>query len=125
MPAAGPIKREARRFLDGNSREDQEAAHLAVTGASSVREAIERVGLLDALDDPDVAESLAVLNALPQAVDRALLATLGSALERGVPVDLDWREAGFIGLHIKEVGQGDAGQVEIVLLTPNGRTFVQ
>jgi hypothetical protein len=102
----------------------QEAAHEAVIGAHSVREAVERVGLLVGMEDPIVGEALAVLEGLPRAIDAALLAALKSSLERRIPVSLEWEEGEVMGLRMKEVGDG-AGRVDIVVITPHGRHFVR
>ncbi len=101
----------------------QEAAHEAVMGAHTVKEAVERVRLLDGMDDPIVAEALAVLEGLPRAIDAALLAGLRSALDRRIPVGLEWEEGEIMGLRIHEVSDG-AGHVDIVVITPHGRHFV-
>jgi hypothetical protein len=123
MPAAAPVTHKANQILDGTDLTAQEAAHEAVIGAHTVREAVERVRLLEGMDDPIVTEALAVLEGLPRAVDGALLAALKSALERRIPVGLEWEEGDIMGLRINEVGDG-AGHVDIVVITPHGRHFV-
>ncbi|HEY3843260.1 MAG TPA: hypothetical protein VGL48_08405 [Acidimicrobiales bacterium] len=124
MPAAAPVTQKANQILNGSDPMAQEAAHEAVIGAHSVREAVERVGLLVGMEDPIVGEALAVLEGLPRAIDAALLAALKSSLERRIPVSLEWEEGEVMGLRMKEVGDG-AGRVDIVVITPHGRHFVR
>jgi hypothetical protein len=124
MPAAAPVTQKANQILDGTDTEAQEVARNAVIGATSVREAVERVSLFEGMDDPIVAEARAVLEGLPQAIDRALLAALQSALERRIPVGLKWEEGEIIGLRIAEATHERSSRIDIVVITPHGRTYV-
>ena len=63
-----------------------------------------------------------MLDGLPQAIDKGLLATLKSALERRIPVEVDWEEGEHIGLRVTEFGHPQ--RVNIVLVTPHGRTYL-
>jgi hypothetical protein len=122
MPAAGPIKQNSVQFLDGTNTPAQDLARAAVDGASSVREAVERVNLLAGEEESIVREAFAVLGGLPEAIDRGLLATLRSALGRRIPVEVDWEEGEHISFRVTEVVSPP--RVDIVLITPHGSTYV-
>jgi hypothetical protein len=120
MPAAAPVTHKANQILDGTDPVAQGVAREAVAGASTVHEAIERVGLLEGMGDPIVAEARLVLAQLPQAIDQALLAALRSALERRIPVGVEWEQGEEISLRITEATRG---HVLVVLVTPHGSTY--
>ena len=52
----------------------------AVSGAASVRDAVERSNILDGFTAEEAAEARAVLDALPPAIDAAILAALARGL---------------------------------------------
>lgn len=87
--------------------------------ASGLRDAIERLGLLSDLGG-DVADDAAVLlDAVPQGVATALLAAVGDAVERNVPVTFVWQAAYDFELHVWESVAGDgAGGMTVKLSTP-------
>ena len=122
MPSGGPIKRNSARFLDGSNPEARDLARVALEEASTVSEAVERIKLLDGEEEAIVTEAFAVFDSLPQAIDRGLLATLRSALERSVPVVVDWELGEDIALRVTEVD--NPPRVDIVLITRDGRTYV-
>lgn len=93
----------------------------AVREAASCREAVNRADLLQGVNPDLVDEIHAVLDALPHAVDQALLAALQSVLDRGVAVTVGWELGRLIGLRLEEDGDG----VRIVLITPDGREFTR
>jgi hypothetical protein len=94
----------------------------AVSGAASVRQAVERANILDGFTAEEAVEARAVLDALPRAVDTAILAALGAAFARDAPGRFEWHEGAFIELRVWEEPTG--GRVRIVLVSPQGQTFV-
>ena len=106
-------------------REDLDAyrnAQQVVAAAASVRDAVERTAILDGFTPAEATETLAVLDALPAAVDAAILAALRSALAREVPGRFEWHEGAFIELRTWE--EPGSGRLHIVLVSPPGQTFV-
>ena len=103
MAAAGMLP-VLNRMLEDADLEAYADIEAAVEAADTVRDAVESIGILDALE-PDVAEEArAVLDAIPPAVDEAIIAALENAFERGAPVALEWVEGdrGMIEVHISE-----------------------
>jgi len=94
----------------------------ALLGAASVRDVIERTNILDGLTAEEAAEARAVLDALPPAIDAAILAALGTASARDAPGRFEWHEGAFIELRVWEEPTG--GRVHIVLVSPQGQEFV-
>src|ERR1700692_2649315 len=70
----------------------------AVSAAASVRDAVERTAILDGFTPQEATEARAVLDALPRAVDAAILAALRSAFAREAPGLFEWHEGAFIEL---------------------------
>ena len=105
---------------------DYNAVRSAVQSAQTVRDAVETVGILGQHTDPVVIEARAVLEAIPAAVNAAILAALGSAFERGVPVALEWVQvdSGTIEVRLSEEPHRDGVRVRIAFVSPDGRTFV-
>jgi hypothetical protein len=99
-------------------------AQSVLDAADTVRDAVEGVGVLDGLDPELAVEARAVLDAIPAAVDEAILAALESAFERGVPVALEWVEGEGIEARVYEEPHGTAERVRIVFVSPPGQTFV-
>lgn len=93
----------------------------AVSAATSVRDAVERTTILDGFTPAEAAEARAVLDALPRAVDAAILAALRSAFARDAPGLFEWHEGAFIELRTWEE---PGGRLRIVLVSPQGQTFV-
>ncbi len=84
MAAAGMLP-VLNRMLEDADLEAYADIEAAVEAADTVRDAVESIGILDALE-PDVAEEArAVLDAIPPAVDEAIIAALENAFERGLP----------------------------------------
>lgn len=98
----------------------------AVEAADTVRDAVEGVGILDAQTDPVAEEARAVLEALPPAVDQAIIAALESVFEREVSVVLEWVEGqrGTIEVHVSEEPHRNEVQVRIAVVAPDGATFL-
>lgn len=88
--------------------------------AASVRAVLEGINVLEAFAEPIGIEARAVLDALPAAVDGALLGALRAACDRGMPIRLRWVEAESIALRVSE----GRGHVRITLETPHGTEFV-
>src|ERR1700728_16158 len=111
------------RMLEDSSLEGYATVEAA---ADAVRDAVEGIGILDTLE-PDVAlEARAVLDAIPPAVDEAIIAALENAFERGVPVVLEWVEADgdSIEVGVSEERHRDDVRVRIALVSPDGATFL-
>jgi hypothetical protein len=108
-------------MLEGSDDAAYAAALSALAGADTVRDAVEAVGVLDRLEDHEVAEALAVLDALPPSIDEAIMAALENALERNARARIEWEEADRIELRITEEPEGN---VRIVFVCPDGSTFL-
>ena len=106
--------------------DDYTTVRSAVEAAETVRDAVERVGILDQHPDRVVVEARAVLDAIPAAVDAAILAALENAFERGVPVALEWVpvDSATIEVRLSEEPHGDGVRVRIGFVSPDGNTFV-
>jgi hypothetical protein len=98
----------------------------AVAAADTVRDAIEGVGILGGQTERVVEEAQAVLDALPPAVDEAIIAALESAFERGLPVFLEWVEGapGTVAVQVSEEAHRDDVRVRIAVVAPDGETFL-
>jgi hypothetical protein len=124
--AAVVILRELSDMLADPEGEAYANAQAAVEAADTVRDAVEAVGILEERTDEIVPEARAVLDAIPAAVDEAIIAALESAFERGVPVVLDWFEGerGTVEVHVSEERHRNGVRVRIVIVAPDGRTFL-
>jgi hypothetical protein len=111
----------ANRLLDGTDPVAQTAALRAVSEASSVLDAAQRAGLFEGLSGPGKKEARSALAALPASVDAALLAVLRGALERTLPVVLQWKPGSHIELQIWEAVEDDVGHIGVMLITPFAR----
>jgi hypothetical protein len=109
--------------LGGTDSGAYQAVAAAAASAGSVRELVEAVSGLDGLPDDIQREVRAVFDALPPDVDRGLLNSLRSALERGDPVEVAWEEIPQDQAISHRVEQRSEGGARIVLLTPHGRHF--
>lgn len=125
MPGATRAVEKFNHHLDGHHTEARSAALGAVSGAASIKDVIERSHFLEGMDEATASEVLAVLSALPPAIDKAFLATLQSTLERGIPVGIGWKVGVHFALRVEEITDEGAARVDIVLFTPNGRKFVK
>jgi hypothetical protein len=95
-------------------------AAAALSRADTVQEAVRAVGVLDGFDPAVATEAEAVLGALPPGIDRTIMAALGSAFDRGVPMTLTWIEDSKIAVRVWEHSSG----VNILFMSPNGQSFV-
>ncbi|HEY1830454.1 MAG TPA: hypothetical protein VGG38_09440 [Acidimicrobiales bacterium] len=121
MPGAAIAADKVNSLTDVANPNGRSTAMDAVREAASCREAVNRADLLQGVNPDLVDEIHAVLDALPHAVDQALLAALQSVLDRGVAVTVGWELGRLIGLRLEEDGDG----VRIVLITPDGREFTR
>jgi hypothetical protein len=102
-------------------------AQRIVEASDTVLDAVDSAGVIDRLDtDAKRQEARAVLDAIPPAVDEAIIAALESAFERGLPVDVRWTESGSdtIEARITEDPPRDGRVVRIEFVCPDGATFV-
>jgi len=98
------------------------AARSAVEGASTVREAVENGGLLEGFPEAIQREARAVLDALPDDVNRGVLEALRGAFESGAAVEVFWEETTVDAGISHRVGT-EGERVSITLVTPHGRNF--
>src|SRR5580658_6917780 len=117
MPAATDFIRRA------NDPDAQALARESIEAATSVADLIEALQFFDQMEDAKATEANAVLAAIPEAIDHALLGALKSALGRSVSLTFSWQQEDVIGVRITESTVGE-GEVQITLLTPHGTTFV-
>ena len=83
-------------ILGDVSREEYANAQAVVEASDTVLDAVEATGVLDRLDsDEGRVEARAVLDAIPPAVDEAIIAALESAFERRLPVEIVWIPSEF------------------------------
>jgi hypothetical protein len=108
-------------LLAGDDVDAYRSGRQAVSAATSVRDAVERSTILNDFTPAQAAEARAVLDALPRAVDAAILAALRSAFARDAPGLFEWHEGAFIELRTWEE---PGGRLRIVLVSPQGQTFV-
>jgi hypothetical protein len=101
-------------------------ARAIVDAAGTAGQALEQFGALDGLSDVEAAEVHAVLEVLPRAVDRAIIAALQSGFARDVAIFLEWveRSDGPIEVRVFEEPHGDEVRVRIAVVTPHGATFL-
>jgi hypothetical protein len=125
MVAAGMLP-GLNRMLESADLEAYADIEAAVEDADSVRDAVEAIGILDALEADVAEEARAVLGAIPPAVDEAIIAGLESAFERGVSVVLEWVEGerGTIEVHVSEEPHRGGVRVRIAVVSPDGATFL-
>jgi hypothetical protein len=102
-------------------------AQAIVEASDTVLDAVESAGVLDRLETDDGrVEARAVLDAIPPAVDEAIIAALESAFERRLPVEVVWTESesDLIEARISEDPPDDGRLVRIEFVCPDGATFV-
>jgi hypothetical protein len=111
----------ANRLLDGIDAKTSKRARRVLSTASSVLDAVERAGLLEELGGAANAEARAALAALPITVDAALLAVLKAAVQRRLPVVIQWKPGHTVELQVWEAVEGRVGHVGVMLITPYAR----
>jgi hypothetical protein len=114
-------------ILGDVSREEYANAQAVVEASDTVLDAVEATGVLDRLDsDEGRVEARAVLDAIPPAVDEAIIAALESAFERRLPVEIVWIPSEFetIEARVSEDPYGDGQFVRIAFVCPDGVTFM-
>jgi hypothetical protein len=118
------VLRPLNQMLSDPTTQAYRDAAAAVEAAASVRDAVSSIGVLDAFEPAIVAEAQAVLGAIPPAINEAIIAALSSAFERQLPVSVAWLEDPKIAVRVWEQPQADGFLVNILVLSPNGQTFV-
>jgi hypothetical protein len=121
MPHVAELIYRANRLLDGTDANTRNAALDAVGGSKTVLQAIKRAGLLKQLTPEAKTQANEGLSALPAAVDQALLAVLKSALEREMPLVLQWKPGSSVELQVWEAADGNVGHIGVLLITPYAR----
>lgn len=114
-------------ILGDVTRDEYASAQSIVEAADTVRDAVEASGVLDQLDsDAGRVEARAVLDAIPPALDEAIIAALESAFEYRMPVEVRWvrSETDMIEVRISEEPYGDGQRIHIAFVSPPGQTFL-
>ncbi len=115
-------------MLADASSSDYATVQAAVAAAGTVTGAVEALGVLETQTDEVVVEARAVLEALPAAVDDAVMAALENAFARGLPVVLAWvqEDSATIAVRVSEEPDADNGVVRVRLdfLAPRGDAFL-
>lgn len=92
-----------------------------ISGAQTVREAAESLGLLAVLTEANAENLGEFLDTIPASLDAAVLAAVRSALQRGVRVQLTWQPAYEFEVRMWEVTEttpdGTLGLVNINVLS--------
>ena len=123
MPAAVVLFPLNQMMSDPSSQEYRNVV-AAVEETATVHEAVVATGILGQFEAEVVTEARAVLDAIPPAIDEAIMAALGSAFGREVPVVLTWIEDPKIAVRVWEQPQGGGVLVNILFMSPHGLTFV-
>ena len=123
MPAAVVLSPLNQVLRDPTSQEYRSAV-AAVEGSDTVHDAVLATGVLEQFEDQVVTEARAVLGVIPPAIDDVILAALGSAFGRELPVTLTWIEDPEIAVRVWEQPQDGGVVVHIVFMSPHGQTFV-
>jgi hypothetical protein len=92
----------------------------AIAGKSTVRAAMDDLGVLDRLDPGFAAEARAVLDQLSDEQNRAILDAVRNGLSAGQAVRVAWKEAATIDVQVAP----DVAGVLVMLSTPDGRQFM-
>jgi len=123
MPAV-VVLTPLNQMMSNPSSQDYLDVAAAVDAAGTVHDAVVGTGVLGRFEPEIVTEAHAVLDAIPPAIDQAIMAALGSAFGRGVPVALTWIEDLKIAVRVWEQSLGGGVLVNILLMSPNGQAFV-
>ncbi|HEY1653300.1 MAG TPA: hypothetical protein VGG09_15550 [Acidimicrobiales bacterium] len=121
MPAL-VVFHKANEALGSPDAGNYRAARSALEGAITVREAVENSNLLDGFPEDIQQEARAVLDSLPDEVNRGVLEALRSALESGAAVEVFWEE-NTADSAISHRVAAETERVTITLVTPHGRNF--
>jgi hypothetical protein len=104
--------------------DDYAEALSVIEQVDTLLDAVERGGVLDRLSSDAMREEVtAVLNALPPAVDEALMGTVKRALARRVRVVTQWEGYKTIEVRISEEPRPDGPTIRIVFASPMGHIF--
>ena len=100
------------------------AVDAAITADSTVGAAVENAGLYAALTAPQETEARAVFAAMPPSLNKAILAALGNAFDRGLVIRVNWVEItqGLMHAHFEE--SADKTTLLVQLWTRDGATYL-
>jgi len=105
---------------------DAEALLRMLEGVDSVRDAVERFELLDAIEgDQNRRVAAEFLQLLPPSLDAAVLAVVRSSLARGLPIQFTWKPgyAFELGLWESSLHEEDkerwVGLVNVLIVSPD------
>lgn len=121
MPAV-VVMHQANEALGSPESGNYQAAKSAIENATTVREAVENGGLLAGFPEDIQREAQAVLDALPDEVNRGVLEALRGAFESGAAVEVLWEE-NTADAGISHRVATETERVAITLVTPHGRNF--
>jgi hypothetical protein len=125
MPHKALLLRRLNRSLDGIDPDATQWARDALRAHTDLGDAAEAAGLLHPAEDfhPDGVRE--ALSSLPAAVGTALHATLLSAVERSLPVVVQWKEGAHVELQVWEDVDDGVGQVGVLLISPRFRAMAE
>lgn len=89
-----------------------------LAGATTLPAAVDALDLLDAVDEQYHDEARLALEAVPAAVEQALLGAVVNAASRGIPVIIQWKPGSHVELQVWEAVADDLGHVGILLISP-------
>lgn len=113
---------KANEALGSPGEQNYLAARAALENAATIREAVESGGLLDGFPEDIQREARAVLDALPDDVNRGVLEALRDAFESGAAVEVFWEE-NTADAEISHRVASETERISITLVTPHGRNF--
>ncbi len=100
------------------------AVDAAITADSTVGAAVENAGLYAGLTSQEEKEARAVFAAMPPTLNKAILAALGNAFDRGLVIRVNWVEItqGLMHAHFEE--STDKTTLLVQLWTRDGATYL-
>src|SRR4030081_1013443 len=110
--------RMANRHLDHQDAALWKKASDAIVSSSTLSEVLEKVGGFNAPGVTDGDHARRAMDALPQSVGAAVLAALRSAVDRDLPVVLQWKPGVASEAQVWEVVEDGVGQIGILIVTP-------
>jgi hypothetical protein len=91
----------------------------AISGAETVLEGADALGLFDVLDPDNAAALREFFAQVPPAIDAAVLAGLRSALSRGLRTQITWQPGYDFELRAWEASEGSSGLFNVHILSPH------
>jgi hypothetical protein len=113
--------RMANRHLDHQDAALWKRASQAILGSSTLTEVLDKVGGFDVPGVSDADHARRAMDALPPSVGAAVLAALRSAVDRDLPVVIQWKPGVASEAQVWEVVEDGAGQIGVLIVTPYGR----